>query len=268
MYVKELITQKNHAPIDKDRLVTDAMKFMKKYRVSRLPVTENGKLVGIITEADIADRLGSSKQGGRMASSVRISSVMSTKPRTIPAETTVTEAAKILLDNDISGLPVLEGEKILGLITKRDLIRLCERVEDILVSDVMTRDPKITSTMSRLVKVQDQMRKNRISSMPVIEDGKVVGLITRWQIARAFLQLREDAISGKYIDNRIRELLVEEFMIKNPPTLTATDTVADASLILQKKYLHSVPILDSYQHLTGIISRTDLVKLVANNYKI
>ena len=87
MHVKDIMSREVFV-IDKDQNIHDALKLMKKHKISRLPVVNvNGEnkreLVGIITEKDIAIRLGSSRYGNLAPSHFHISTVMSTDPLTI-----------------------------------------------------------------------------------------------------------------------------------------------------------------------------------------
>ena len=62
--------------IDKDQSLADALKLLRKNKVSRLPVLNNKELVGIVSERDIANKLGSSKYESMPASRLHVSSVM------------------------------------------------------------------------------------------------------------------------------------------------------------------------------------------------
>lgn len=96
---------------------------------------------------------------------------------TIDPDTSVDEVRNIMKDKNIAGLPVVVGEKLVGIVTKRDLLfadRKMKKVSDIMVTDVVhARDS---------IKIQDAIQmlyKHRIEKLPLIdENGRVVGLIT------------------------------------------------------------------------------------------
>ncbi len=101
---------------------------------------------------------------------------------TITPETTIEEAERIMRENNIAGLPVVEGDRLVGILTNRD-IRFY-RGERIKVSSVMTRDV-ITApegiTMEEAIRI---MHEHRIEKLPIVKDGILVGLITAKDILK------------------------------------------------------------------------------------
>jgi len=101
---------------------------------------------------------------------------------TITPETTIEEAERIMRENRIAGLPVVEDDRLVGILTNRD-IRFY-RGEKIKVSSVMTRDV-ITApegiTMEEAIEI---MHEHRIEKLPIVKDGKLVGLITAKDILK------------------------------------------------------------------------------------
>lgn len=109
---RELIT------IPKDSSIKEAMMTMKKHGIRHLPVIENNRLVGMVTESDIrAVHLAS------MIEEISIADIMLTNPLTISPETPLEDAARLLIENRISGFPVIENDRLLGMITTTDICR-------------------------------------------------------------------------------------------------------------------------------------------------
>lgn len=100
---------------------TNAYELMRERRIRRLPVVENGKLIGIVALSDLL-KAGAHTQDNE-ASKMRITLVMTTDPRTVTPETTLRQAAKLMLTHKISGLPVLDGDQLIGIITESDIFR-------------------------------------------------------------------------------------------------------------------------------------------------
>jgi acetoin utilization protein AcuB len=106
----------------------DAYRLMEDYEIRRLPVVEEGKLVGILTINDIRGsvwigRSPLSEQNRRMAEK-SVSSVMTRHPISIHRDASVAEAAEIMYQNKLGGLPVVEAGELVGIITESDLFRL------------------------------------------------------------------------------------------------------------------------------------------------
>lgn len=94
--------------IDKDQSLADALKLLRKNKISRLPVFNNKELVGIISERDIAKKLGSSKYESMPASRLHVSSVMVKDIISVPQSMRLAEVAKIMIENGIGSVPVME----------------------------------------------------------------------------------------------------------------------------------------------------------------
>ena len=100
MQIKNLMSEEL-ITVDKDQNLSDALKLLRKHNVSRLPVTNNKELVGIISERDIANKLGSSKYESMPASRLHISSVMVKDVFTVPKTMQLEDVAKLMTSDII-----------------------------------------------------------------------------------------------------------------------------------------------------------------------
>lgn len=106
-----------------------AWRIIREHRIRHLPVVEQGRLVGIVTDRDLRHALPSRAASLEMheipylAEKVRIWEVMARAVVTIHRDAPVEEAAHLLLKYRIGGLPVVKGETLVGIITKTDLLR-------------------------------------------------------------------------------------------------------------------------------------------------
>ena len=130
MKIKYLMNQ-NVTCIDKDQNICDALRIMKKNNISRLVVINTNnehvkEVVGIITEKDIAKKLGSSRYGNLAPSHFHVSTVMSPNIITADVNMDVSTAAHIMLENHIGSLPVIEDDKLVGILTKTDILEICK----------------------------------------------------------------------------------------------------------------------------------------------
>jgi acetoin utilization protein AcuB len=102
--------------------VAAALSFMENRRIRRLAVVEDGRLVGIVTRGDLVGVLG---HGGKVALNpeLTVGDVMTPKPIVVQREDTIETAAHVMLKAKVAGLPVMDGERLVGMITESDLFR-------------------------------------------------------------------------------------------------------------------------------------------------
>ena len=103
--------------ISPDRRVGQALKLMQQHEIRHLPVTEQGRMVGWITSRDLREVLLAS-----MLEDIKVGDVMVQAPLTVTSDTEVEEAARLIHEHRIGGMPVMEGDKLVGVITMLDLI--------------------------------------------------------------------------------------------------------------------------------------------------
>jgi acetoin utilization protein AcuB len=117
--------------ITPETTLPEAHKLMTDYRIRRLPVMKDGRLVGIVTRGDIRGAEASDATSlsvwelNYLLSKLKIKEIMTHHPIVISQEATIDEAAQVMLENKISGLPVVDyhGE-LVGIITESDIFRI------------------------------------------------------------------------------------------------------------------------------------------------
>lgn len=122
---------RNPITVSPDANVNEARDLMKKNKVHRLPVLDKDKkLVGIISEKDIlfaSPSPASSLSIHEMAyllSKLTVKKLMTKNPVTVSKDIPVEEAARIMADEDLSALPVVDGDKLVGIVSKSDLFKI------------------------------------------------------------------------------------------------------------------------------------------------
>lgn len=110
--------------------IHDALAMFKKEHIRRAPVVQDGKMVGIVTETDLLNASPSPVstlsvwEMNYLLSKVTVSQVMSRQVISVAKDTPIEEAARILADNKLGGLPVLDGGNVVGIITETDLFKV------------------------------------------------------------------------------------------------------------------------------------------------
>ncbi len=117
--------------ITPDVPVQEALARMRNDKVRRYPVVDKrGKLIGIVTDSDLMNASPSEAttlsvwEINYLLSRITVERVMTRNPITVSEDTTVEEAARIMADNKIGGLPVLRDNRLVGIITETDLFKI------------------------------------------------------------------------------------------------------------------------------------------------
>ena len=130
--VRDWMTE-NPTTASPDMLLLDAYGLMAENDVRRLPVVANHELIGMVTLSDI-QRAGPLSKNGAYDGSASgtdglnggrsVHSVMAADPISVSPEDTIQDAAEAMLENQVSGLPVVVGTEVVGIITESDIFRL------------------------------------------------------------------------------------------------------------------------------------------------
>lgn len=130
MLVGERMT-KRPITVTEDTTLPEALELMRKEKIRRLPVLDkHGKLVGIVTELDLLRASPSPAttlsvyEIPYLLAKVKMREIMTTNVITVTEDTPIEEAARIMADNKIGGLPVMRDGKLVGIITETDLFKL------------------------------------------------------------------------------------------------------------------------------------------------
>jgi CBS domain-containing protein len=117
--LREIVKDRRVYSIDAGKSVLEAARYMMEHNIGALPVLRNGELAGIFSERDIMNRVVAV---GRTPGSTSVAEVMSSNPRTVPADETVEECLFIMQEFGFRHLPIVEGKELKGLVSLRDIL--------------------------------------------------------------------------------------------------------------------------------------------------
>jgi len=111
---------------------------------------------------------------------------MTPNPVVVAADAPVGQALAIIEERKVRHLPVMEGENLVGVVSERELLRAAP---DATVRQVMTRQVITVTEYTALEEAARIMADHKISSLPVMRHGRLVGIITETDLFRIFLEL-------------------------------------------------------------------------------
>src|SRR5215470_19435590 len=168
---------------------------------------------------------------------MRAIDVMTNAVITVHEDTTVSEVAKLLAINGISAVPVVDNDsRVIGMVSEGDLLHRAEtgterrrpwwlemvsstnelageyiRSHSGNIKDVMTRDVLSVTEDTPVADIAVLLETNRIKRVPVLRDGKLVGIVSRANLVRALaMTISEEANEGEVDDRCIRDRLLAE----------------------------------------------------------
>jgi CBS domain-containing protein len=221
-------------------------------------VLDEKKFFGLATDNVIAYKLGSIRKRGVTASRLHASSVTEKEVKTISPNEEVKNILKSVGEPGPTMLPVVENGKLVGVVTKADLLPLVKSKYQI--SSIMQRKIHTVSPDDRVIHARRMMITENIARLPVLQETKLVGIISDIEIAYAFASLKKSFSLGKQ-KHHLDELLVGDVM--RTPVLWATLSMSiyDAAQLMMKNNIGALPVLD-HDVLVGMVTRTDLVKTI------
>ncbi len=267
-----------HKPItvNKDSQISDAIKQLLHHDISRLLVSENSHIIGIITEKDIGLLLHSDETE-RTIGEVPITEVI--KPlATVLESTPISESVKIMLDKDIGSLAVESEGQILGIFTKTDLVKFYadNYTRKSTVRDSMTRSYVMMYSDKPLYKVVSKMLEKNISRIILKNHDEIPeGIITFRDLFKISLDYGTDKVLEDNTRPDISLLLrrtgfvsksgfgeitpASQVMKKTLISVLEDIDLTEACKILLKNKINGVGVLSNAGKITGVLSKTDVV---------
>ncbi len=177
-------------------------------------------------------------------SATQVSDFMTQDVMTVEIPGNRDEVLKIFRRTGISGIPVTRNKKIVGMITRKDLLRNPEETQ---LGLLMTPDPVIIGPDMDIRDAADLLIRHKVRKLPVEKDGHLVGLLSVTDLIRALARLREN--------EEIRKRYTSQ-----PFALWEETPLPVVARVMEISGVDAIPILDAETHLQGIISERDLIR--------
>ena len=253
------------------------LELFKQYGISAVPVVKNGKVVGIVTRKDILRKVDENQ----------LALLMTPNPVVVQASDSIKKVAEILSTTPFRRLPVLENDKLVGIITVRDLIKkIAEMNIDKPVKDYITPNIIAVWRKTPLNIVGEIMRLSNAEICAVLDDdAEILGIVDEKimlteSLIEEFIYQTEyysssdtddawtwDGIrdySIKYFEVSVVKLpkdSVDKFM-KRPAFVYPYTTISKCAKEMVKNDIDHMPVLDSLNRLKGLVKDKDIIKVL------
>lgn len=275
MKVKEIMTE-NPIVAELPGTRTEVLKRLVKNNITGLPVvkSEDGSLAGFVTRQDIFSK----------PEEEQLALVIRRDVPTIGPNASVKDAARIMVDKNLSHLPVVEKGRLTGILTPTDMLIVVEKDNPQVSVEEIVRSPCVPIYRGAPLSIAlATFRAAKVYALPVLDDdAKLVGIITDRDLFNQTVVDRTVVMSDLGIsddeDNwtweglrnvmklwyevsrvNLPKLMVKDIMIKNPMTVFRKTLVADAARIMRKNDFGQLPVRDSKDNLVAMVYDIDVV---------
>jgi len=220
---------------------------------------ERGKYTGVITRRSILrTRLDPTK--------TKVKSLMKTAPEVAPSDS-LSRVAKLMITSGILQLPVFEKGKLKGFITDEAVIHAAVLAGDWgnnPIETIMTRAPHAMEANRTVGAVLSTMREQGVSHVPIIDNGKLVGLISIQDILENLFwpqkRMGNKDVAGEQIDSLA--VAARGIMVKPVITVTKQTTLKDAEQKMHKHDISCLCVVEN-EHLIGIATKLDFLEPIS-----
>jgi CBS domain-containing protein len=255
--------------------IQDAVQIMCQKGFRRIPIANPGTkfLGGIITATDVINYLGGGKKfemiqqkfGGNFFKAINepIKLVMTQQVVSINVAAKISDAIELMKEKNLGGLPVVDDEnRVRGIVTERDIaILFADRISGVKVAQLMSETVVTALPRTTIFEAEKTMATQGFRRLPIISDGKVVGIITSMDVIRFFG-------SGEVFKYLRSGTIIQ--VLNNPALQIATKAVTtvepdldvgQAAKIMREKNIGAMPVVKN-ERLVGIITERDFFKII------
>lgn len=258
MKVKELMST-DVVTVGKDERLERVLELMRKHNVSKLPVTEHGRLTAVVTDGNVVDELGALRNRNMSPTTLHVSTAMERQFPTAGPDDDVRHLVDLCKKEGVGIIPVTSDGMLLGVVTKADLLRLVTSSRKL--AEIMATRLHAVSPEDRVVHARRMMLDHGIERLPVLDGGKLAGLVSELDLAFALDNLKRRHQKTRE-DHELRNLLIRDVMRTSVVTAPPDMTAARAAKIMREEDIGCLPVVAG-DKIIGMVTRTDLIREIA-----
>lgn len=259
----EDVFSKGFLEVNENDTLSSCLSRFKEERPPVLAVLDSkGKYKGVISRKWII-------RSSLAASVTKVKNLMRSAPA-VTLHDSLSKVAKLMIESEIRQLPVYSGEKLLGFITDEDVIHgtVMERWGNTRVEEIMTKKPFVIEEDESVGAILSLFRTEGISHVPIVRDGKLVGIVSIYDIIENIFQPRKRQTSGEIVGEKIPVLNLPAKGIMVTPVVTVLpETKLLEAAELMRKFDISSLVVVSKGRPVGIVTKRDFLEPLAQMEK-
>jgi CBS domain-containing protein len=253
VFSKKFVTVNENDPLSK------CLDLFKKEMPPVIAVlNEKGKYAGVISRRwVIRSRLD--------PSTTKVKSLMRPASK-LSKEVTLSKAARLMIESGVRQLPVFEKNRLVGFVTDEDIIHgaVTQEWGNTAIEKIMTKAPQVIEANRSVGAVLSLFREHGVSHVPVVDQGKLMGIISIQDIIEQIFQPRQKQTLGEIVGEKVPVLSIPAKGIMAQPVITVA---SDASLREAAEKMHkqdvSCLVVMSKERLAGIVTKLDFLEPIS-----
>jgi CBS domain-containing protein len=253
------VCSKGFATVNENDPLSRCLELFKKEMPPVLVVMDkNGKYAGVISRRWITrSRLD--------PATTKVKTLMRPAPRVDPS-VSLSKAAKLMIESGIRQIPVFDKKKLVGFVTDEDIIHgaVTQEWGNTEIQSIMTKAPYVVEGNRSVGAVLSIFRERGISHVPVMEEGKLVGIISIADVIEQVFQPRKKQTVGDIKGEKVPMLNVPAKGIMAKPVITVKPetSLEEAERKMHEHNVSCLPIVAG-EKLTGIVTKLDFLEPIS-----
>jgi CBS domain-containing protein len=257
----------------------EVLEILKTKHISGVPIVKNGELLGIVTRTDLL----------KNPEEEQVALIMTRNPITIAPERSIAEAARLILENNIRRLPVVENNKLLGILTIADIVgsiakmNITAPISDYIGNNVVSvwsetpisivgaimelADVKAVPILDSDIALIGVASDKDLISASIIEDRTEVSNMSSgsdddawtWESLRDTMSLYYSVSKIKLPNYPVKDIIKFK---GEPETAVSSSQVSECAKKMRRKRLDQIPVITSSRSLIGLLRDKDLLKAI------
>ena len=258
MKVSEAMTT-DTVVLDRDARISEALSRMNELRIHQIPVVSGNEYLGVISYSEMLRRRS-------IQLMAKVENFIINTPTTTPSAD-IMEVVRLLRDSGVNAIPVIEKKKLVGIISRLDILKKIESVYDLSGSrnsQIMSDTPIVVREDEPADVAADHMRDLGESEIPVVDrDGKLTGILRMDSIVAAVKQGKDRVRFGEYIGYSDKVKVAAGSISDAPLSAKLFDPVRISTDLMTKHNLHMIPVVGDDQRVVGVVGVSDVLDLIS-----
>ncbi len=238
--------------------VSDALSKMRQSGFQEIPIVDAGAYTGMVSYGSILKKKN-------LTMDMKVKNLIRNLP-TVTEDTDITKIAEYMVANNCRQLAVLNGKKVIGLVSRRGLIDIAARMKalkEIKIWEIMTSPVEFLRDNAMLQDAIDIMRRLDIRTIPIMDNAdKLVGIVGMKEIIDNFWK-DESKMLGDISKNNKAQITVESVCTTNVATIEWDDNIDDAAAMMIEHGFSTLPVMDG-DETVGILTEYDIIELISS----